>query len=567
MTLDTGHRGATTPAAHLEELLRAIGRALRAFQMYLPNNPMYQRAEQVLSAAFTPVWEEHTEIVLAIGETEITWEDQAVYSQASRGESLAWFFYKDGMRFLTLREGVEEEEIARFLRIVNRARLLPADAGDDLLTLLWEEDFSHLQYQFAEVIGETVVLDPQALDFEAAEASPAEVQERVRQDPAPPARAPGVVDLDDFDSTLYFLEDSEVNRLIRQVEQEYERDSRQSALDALLDVFELVPQSAVRLEVLGTFESLFPSLLSHGEFRTASVLLRELTKLRDRDADLPRDIEARLGAFQERLSEPGIVTQLIQALDEMDGPGQGSSDAVGQMLQELRAPALETILIHLPKVTRPPVRELLASAAERLAASNTQEVLRLLRGEGGQTDALPGLVMVCGRLELQAAVPGLALLLTHADDTMRLAAVEALGAIGSPGALAALEPALDDAERTVRVAAAGIVGRRGYRGALPRLEAVVSGKRGLTLERSEKLQYFEAYAEVAGPAGLELLRGILVPRGFLRRRESAETRTCAAYAIGRIRTTEAREVLRLAEEDKELTVRNAVSRILRDWPA
>jgi HEAT repeat protein len=50
-------------------------------------------------------------------------------------------------------------------------------------------------------------------------------------------------------------------------------------------------------------------------------------------------------------------------------------------------------------------------------------------------------------------------------------------------------------------------------------------------------------------------------------KEPAETRACAAVALGRIKTPEAREVLQRAVDDKELVVRNAVSRALREIAA
>ena len=64
-----------------------------------------------------------------------------------------------------------------------------------------------------------------------------------------------------------------------------------------------------------------------------------------------------------------------------------------------------------------------------------------------------------------------------------------------------------------------------------------------------------------------MLSNILEPRGFLRRKESSETRTCAAYAIGRLQSPAARLVLERVQQDKDLPVRNAALRALRDWPA
>jgi len=46
--------------------------------------------------------------------------------------------------------------------------------------------------------------------------------------------------------------------------------------------------------------------------------------------------------------------------------------------------------------------------------------------------------------------------------------------------------------------------------------------------------------------------------------EDPETRACAAMALGKIRSADARAVLERAAQDKEALVRNAVSKALRD---
>jgi HEAT repeat protein len=47
-------------------------------------------------------------------------------------------------------------------------------------------------------------------------------------------------------------------------------------------------------------------------------------------------------------------------------------------------------------------------------------------------------------------------------------------------------------------------------------------------------------------------------------KERPEVRACAAMALGKLKLPEAREILQRASEDKELVVRNAVSRALRE---
>lgn len=548
------------PASQVAELLRVMVKALRAFQMYLPNNPVYQRAMQSLAQAFPPVWEFTDHLVLAVVENQVIWEQEVVYDHENRSESFAWLLYKDGLRFLTLHRGVEDGEVQRFLTAVNQARLLTPDAGDDLLTLLWAEDFQRIDYRFVEVLSENlVVLDPQAVTLEGqyrADEAAHVIREEVAQE-----RPPGVVTLDDFDSTLYFLEEAEVETLRRELELEYSRDVRGSSLDILFDVFELQDDADVRAEILGVLEQLLPGLLANGEYGAVARMLRELRATADRARVADSPVGARFEAFEANLSQPEILSQLLQAIDEAS---QAPADAdIGELLRELRPAALATVAAFLPRMRDRGIQEAIGGAAERLAAAHPSEVLRLL--ESGRVEVLRGLVPLLARVPQPAALPRLGDLLGHADAGLRLAAVEALAAVGTPGAMGFLERALADEERGVRLAALAAVAARGWKGALKRLEAVVNGRAREDMERAERRQFFEAYAQIAGAAGLATLADILEPRGLLRRRESAETRTCAAYAVARIRTAEARALLERIATDKELAVRNAASRALREW--
>jgi len=62
---------------------------------------------------------------------------------------------------------------------------------------------------------------------------------------------------------------------------------------------------------------------------------------------------------------------------------------------------------------------------------------------------------------------------------------------------------------------------------------------------------------------VEHLDAVLNGKGFLGRREDAETRACAAIALGRVGTAKAIDTLRKAATEKDVVVRNAVSRALR----
>ena len=74
---------------------------------------------------------------------------------------------------------------------------------------------------------------------------------------------------------------------------------------------------------------------------------------------------------------------------------------------------------------------------------------------------------------------------------------------------------------------------------------------------------FEAFGALSGDAGVPLLDKMLNERTFLGKREEPELRACAAMALGRIGTDKATQSLRKSVNEKDVIVRNAVSKALR----
>ena len=548
------------PATQIADLLAVMVKALRAFQMYLPNNPVYKRAVKNVQAACPSIWSTSEEVVLKVTETEFIWEEQVVYRQANKSESLSWSLFKDGMRALTIRRGAEQVDLPRLLTIVNQARFLPADAGDDLPTLLWEHEFEYIEFRFIDFFtGDGAGSVPQVTgQVQEGPIAAADRKAQIAQE-APPQQK-SLIEFDDVESTLYFLDDAEISYLAREVDEEYQRDVRGSALNVLFDLFEVNADPVVRPEILRILERLFPNLLNAHDFRSAAAVLRECKVLKERTPDLKPEHAQRLDAFGATLSEPTIVGQLLQSLDEASN--LGVDEHAAEVLRELRASALEPCVSWVPNLTSAPLRKMLEDLVDRLAHTYPTEVRRILGIQ--DSAALPGMIALCGRLGLHQAVSALADAMDHPDPAVRLAIIQTLGQLGTPGALTVVDKAIEDSDRGVRLAAVRSAGARGYKGALRRVESVVLGKSVKDMDLTEKMAFFEAYSAIAGANALKPLSSILLDRGLLRMKEPPEIRACAAMALGRLKTPDARDVLQRAAEDKDLVVRNAVSRALRE---
>jgi HEAT repeat protein len=540
--------------ALVEELLRLFGKAARAHQLYLPNNPIYKSAHDALRAGFAPLWGETDELVLSFTENEVRWEGLAVLNEGSRGsDSLPWLFYKDGVRELRLLRGFEAEELDKLLGIMQRVRKASPDE-DDLLTLLWEGDFVFLRYRYVDLTLETapVLAEGERIRSDDEEDTQAEPEEEL------PTRA-GVVNMSDFDGTLYFLDEREIEYLQTEVDREYRSDLRTNVIAILLDIFEQQSATAVRDEVIELLDVLMVHMLSAGQFQNVAYLLRESQQTASRAPEITPAHAERLAQIPMRLSAPDAVAQLLQSMDEAETLPP-TADLL-QLFEQLRGPALATVLEWLAKLQNAKVRPMLEEAAARLASQNTAELVKLIGSP------VPGVALEAARragaLKTPAAVAPLTRALVDGDVPLRVAAVQALGEIGSPGALQSLERGLDHAERDVRVAVIRALSARSYRPVLAKLDAIVKGKAIRDANLTEKMAVFEAYGGLCGDEGVPALDAMLNGKSMFGRREDSELRACAAVALGRVGSPRAQEVLRRASSEKDVIVRNAVNRALR----
>jgi HEAT repeat protein len=232
-----------------------------------------------------------------------------------------------------------------------------------------------------------------------------------------------------------------------------------------------------------------------------------------------------------------------------------------ELFSILQPRALETILGWIGRSNNPQLKMLLELAATRLAGAHSAELIRLI---GSEDEAVVlEAIRRAATLKSPAAVPALGKMLTVGEPDTRLAAVTALTQIGSPGAMQMLERALIDEDREVRVVAVRAIGSRNARAALPRIEAAIKGKELREGNLTEKMAFFEAYGMLCGDAGITLLDGLLNAKGFMGKRDDSEIRACAAMALGKIGSAKAIESLNRALGEKDVIVRNAVSRAIR----
>ena len=272
------------PFAQVRELFVILGKALRAFQLYDENNPVYKRFVTSLAEAFEGLWKEIEGLNVSVEEDRFKLAGEEVYHSDSRAESLSFLFYKDGVRDVTFLPGIEGEELERLLSLLQKAKTLKAAEGDDLLTILWEEDLEFFKHYYVDQLAEGAEL-PEARPeedrpdlggvledaMEKDESASAETAEA-----APEEKSPEKIGRDDFVPALYDLDPREKEQLKEELEAEMSRDLREDVLAALFDRLEESELPERQSEILRIFRDLLPNFLSRGAVAAAADVLEQL---------------------------------------------------------------------------------------------------------------------------------------------------------------------------------------------------------------------------------------------------------------------------------------------------
>lgn len=546
---DAGTPGGDPAArADVQEVVRGFSRALRTHLLYEGHSPALDKFVESLRERMGALWDRLPYLNVQVEERDIRWEGAAVFTGEER-DNLAFLLFKDGVRELSFMPGFEEEDLDGFLAILARIHRLRLDE-EDLLTLLWDHDWSHFRYRYVEPVSEGVKL-PEASEAAAQQQAAA----APLQDPAPVQQS---VTTEDFREALYFLDEVEMRRLEAEVQREMHRDLWTDVLNALFDRLEDGQPDRQTL-VVSIASDVLPTLLGAARLEMAAYMLGELVGIATGGRKLPPGVVRAMRALFDQLARAETVAELVRIVEES---GETlSREHLGALLAYFPPESLGPLLRAGEGSASETARAALLAAAERLAAPNPAA----LRGFAQDADPAiaAGAARLVGRLRVTEAGPDVSRLLARPEARVRVAAVEALQELRSPAASGALEAALDDDDREVRVAAARALAALRWSPAKARLEAALDSRRLRDADLTERIAFFEAYGQLAGAESVGLLDRMLNGKSWLGRRENGEMRACAALGLGRVRHPAAEKALAAAAADPDPVVRSAVGRALR----
>jgi hypothetical protein len=562
---------AALPTAEVGELFGVIDKAVRSRRLYQANNPVYHGFINGARQALASLWDRVPSLSATVEEHGFRWSGRLFPTGEGR-DSLPFLFYRDGVRAITFLPGFENE-VEKFLDVINRARQQDQQGGDeDMVTLLWQHEFECFHYSYVDALAEGLQVPhstvPRLAGTELTltpEGEPTGGGEDPEHPHRPPHAGPvaadqppasGLISRSEFEETLYFLEPGELAKLRLEVEAEMKRDVRRDVLLALFDRLE-DGLPTWKTEALRILRQMLPSFLVSGDLRSATVVLVQLNELLD-GGTLSDEYRDDVQALFRELNDPAVLTQLLHSLE--DGSIDPASDELGIFLRHLGPAAMPVLLASIERSVAGALQQRLRTAMEGLAAAHRDQLAALLRHP--DSDVVRGAARMTGELGMAEAIPALAELMQRSDPSLRRTVVEALTRLRTASAMDVLQRSLTDGDREVRIAAARGIASLRYPPARARLEELLDSRIVREADLTEKIAFFEAYGALANADSVVMLDRLLNGRRLLGR-ANPEMRACAAMALGKVGSPTARAALQKSKEDPNPMVRNAVQKSLR----
>jgi len=550
------------------DLTAAFIKTVRAFRFYPPDNPTLKGLKDQLLRKFQFFLNKYQSFNLQIEQYTLSYKGKILYENRDMKTSLAFSLYKDGLREIRFMKNLEEWEVQGIIDTLKQSEQInPLE--DDIVTMMWERDFTHIRYLATDESLEKVpvippdtvdqfrknlVLKPVAHHVEigfGGEGSEAgvnldEILSKVTEDLSPFVSDPSV----------YTFTAEEAEGLRKDVEAEVARSFALDTTEILFEILVLEKEQESYQDALHTLLGVLDGFLTLGQFVQAADLLKRIC------------LFLKTGGLQDWQIEK--IRQIL-----LEAGGEARVARIGKVLEreEVRLEDVNAYLLLLQKNSIKPLVKLLGE----LKNSKTRRVFCDALSEIGK-DAIElfipfmedrrwflvrNIVYILGRIGKEESLPYIQKAFNHEENRVRREAIQALGLIGGQKSVGLLVRALTDNDVRIRCMAAINLGKTGKKAGLIPLIEIVQSKDFYKREPVEIKAFFNGIGMAGSNEVVPVLQDLLERKSWFGRGKIDETRIGAAHALAMIGTPDAVAVLEEGKDSKDETLRDACAQALK----
>jgi len=519
-------------------LIQTFIQTVKAYRIYEANHPMLSKFIDRLKKDFDHYFDEYDSFSLQLGEHQLFHRGKVVYESQDIKESLAFLFFKDGIREMRFYKGLELKEMIDFLNVVRRNDQINR-SEDDLVTLLWEKDFSHIDFttvdEFLEGSGALVPATEEdfakKLEYRgnwdegwAEKADPSEAE------PSSTLVAEGLkqaLPLAPGQSLVQAcqLNPAEGEEMSRRAQQEQHPEHLYVLIDNLIEILLHLGEDIDAYEnMIAFFQRAIESLLDQGEVKRAVETLNHLNETIESIVLKDKQIFA-IRRILETSSSPQAVERLGKMLKT---DGEIDSESTRQYLQFLTAQAVDPLCLLLGQLESGKWRRIICDRLVELSQTEIQPLTRYLSDPNPLV--VSQILYVLGKIGHPSTLKFLGPLVTHSDPKMREEALRLITRFEEKGK-DLLQRFLKDPHPEIRGKASLALAKTAKGQAVKPLAEIILSADFFKRSYEEKASFFKALGETGSQEAIPFLQKIAKKRRWFQKAKWNEMRQCASMTL------------------------------------
>jgi HEAT repeat protein len=528
----------------------SLHRACYDLRFYPPEHPMARQSLDTLHDSLRSFHESFEALHLEVAERAFLYEGEDAYVYEGDRENIAFILFRDGIRLLTLRPGIERAELEVLLDVLAHPDD-PAVVPVDIVSTLWEKDFDHIDYEAVDLfrgggeplrgridaLRQTVLRRLDKLELTRAERPSEDWAFPVPINTVgPESLVLGPEDLRDFD---------EAAARVGRVQEDF-----QSVLFELLQSWttsELTEETAARATA-----ALVDGYLAARDLSAATALLAAVESAGNAGLCPPNISGQALGD----VLTPRRLQSLTHQAAALTPEEAADLDSFLSFAGPLSYPAfLETLFESNDRVQR----RLLLGMLERNGTLQASQLVPWFSDP--RWFVVRNVVQLAATTRDPAVTPYLNSALRHSDARVRSEVVRALEQVGDQDSLTGLTRAVGDSDATVRILAARVLARRGGRVQEEAVLAQIEMPDFDNRSREEVQALLLALAFLAKGRAIPVLENLWKRKAF--RSHPLPVRLIALEVLGYMSDPAAKKSLDLASTSGDEPIRRAAGKALR----
>lgn len=547
----------------VKEVILQLTKTAKTLKIYLPNNPIYQKFLQELQSRFDAHLQEYEDLRLAVKQYTLCYKGQVVYENTNRLEGLAFKLFVDGIREMTFQEGIDKDEVTSLLEIFGR-EYDPSNPDDDMVTLLWERHFSHINYQVASDFIQEAVTEMKPRESATlgglnqkeqveVKASAVSVQS-VLEDFLGPKTA-------DQAAQIFALSEEEVSTIKQQMKLEENSNPITTLMGILSAILRIEKDDTGFSEMAEILDNVLETLMLRGDFWHSKKILELFHELMNPEKNLPETQRLRLMQSIDKAGEAQRIRALEPVLNQW---GAKESDQMFDFWMLLNKNALVPLIELLGRLTQMKMRRVICEVLIHLGKDHIEPLVQKL--DDSRWYVVRNVVYILGKIGQEDVIEKFQRLVNHKEAKVRKELIHTLDGMKDPRARELLKSFLYDPESSLRIMAIRSLANHNYEGALETLIKIIENREFITREIYEKREVFDALGKIGGANMVPNMLKIVQVGGSAWFKKSAkeEMGLCAVMALKRIGTENAIEALREGNKLTSKIIREACSKALTE---